>query len=218
MKWDLKEGFQNTTQWPSTSLFDQTKFHISKTCYEWGRFVIAHWNIGQLSPLLRFISFWSYLPLGSVCRLYFVSQKDIWLVSSSYRSNLRKLHVNRQGRYLSQIAQFSDKHLYNWSERGTVKGKSLAVKRNGITTARARTRNAITEARPRTRNAITTARPRTRTARSRVQRSNHLAVAPAHVFVYFWPDFTITSTPKKTPNKPKKETLGVYIVLKHTYY
>ena len=49
-------------------------------------------------------------------------------------------------------------------------------------------------------------------------RSDHLAVAPAHVFVYFWPDFTITSTPKKTPNKPKKETLGVYIVLKHTYY
>ena len=78
-----------------------------------------------------------------------------------------------------------------------MKGKSLAVKRNGITTARARTRNAITEA-----------RSRTRTARSRVQRSDHLAVAPAHVFVYFWPDLTIKSTPKKKPKQTKKRNTG----------
>ena len=38
-----------------------------------------------------------------------------------------------------------------------------------------------------------------------------MVLAPAHVFMYFWPDFN-----KYARNK--KKTLEVCIVLRHTYY
>ena len=46
---------------------------LKKVCITNRNNHIGQFCLKQFSALFRFISFWSYPPLGSVCRLYFVS-------------------------------------------------------------------------------------------------------------------------------------------------